>query len=184
MHADTLNNVDSGNARGNMCEMPWQGAFANQSPIRCWRQRRRTLLASEMAHSEMWIRAARGSWRSVTGQSHVSVELHNFACVPFCPLCSLHMLALDMMQSLHKCFDMMFPSEPRCRGPCCLNSLHVLRPWNASLDVHDVFERGVLVHQPVGVELDLLQLGLPAAALWRGRDIQLTLSDRDLLQPI
>ena len=75
-----------------------------QSPIRCWRQRRRTLLASEMAHSEMWIRAARGSWRSVTGQSHVSVELHNFACVPFCPLCSLHMLALDMMQSLHKRF--------------------------------------------------------------------------------
>ena len=61
MHADTLNNVDSGNARGNMCEMPWQGAFANQSPIRCWRQRRRTLLASEMAHSEMWIRAARAA---------------------------------------------------------------------------------------------------------------------------
>ena len=61
MHDDTLNNVDSGNARGSMCEVPWQGAFANQSPIRCWRQRRRTLLASEMAHSEMWIWAARAA---------------------------------------------------------------------------------------------------------------------------
>ena len=37
MHADTLNNVDSGNARGNMCEMPWL-AKSN------------SLLASETAH--------------------------------------------------------------------------------------------------------------------------------------
>ena len=152
---------------------------------RCWRQRWRTQKCGFGQRARQHARdAVEESWRPVTGQSHVSVELHIFARVPFCPLCSLHMLALDMMQSLHKCFDMMFPSEPRCRGPCSLNSLHVLRPWNASLVVHDVFERGVLVHQPVGVELDLLQLGLPAAALWRGRDIQLTLSDRDLLQPI
>ena len=72
---------------------------------RCWRQRWRTQKCGFGQRARQHARnAVEGSWRPVTGQSHVSVELHIFACVPFCPLCSLHMLALDMMQSLHKCF--------------------------------------------------------------------------------
>ena len=74
MHDDTLNNVDSGNARGNMCEMPWL-AKSN------------SLLASETAHV-VGVRdgalrnvdsgSARGSmrempWKEVDGQSQVRV---------------------------------------------------------------------------------------------------------------
>ena len=54
---------------------------------RCWRQRWRTQKCGFGQRARQHARnAVEGSWRPVTGQSHVSVELHIFACVPFCPL--------------------------------------------------------------------------------------------------